>query len=1330
MDKKTRTHKPNPMLSANFMSRASFSWLDPLFAKGYRKRLEESDLYNVVEEESSQQLGEDLERAWQKELDLAATAGKPPSFQKALLQCFGLKFALIGICFFVEEFLKLAQPVFLGLLISYFSADTTVSRQEAYLYAFAVSFCTLFVSVFHHQWQFPVWRWGQLRIKVACSFLIYRKTLRLSNSALQKTTTGQIVNLLSNDIDKFDHNYHLAHFFWLAPMNVVVVTVLLWRDLGPSCLPGMCYVLLLLPVQSAMGKLFGKYRSQTASRTDDRVRMMSEVLTAMRVIRMYAWEKPFGALIRKLRRREVSTIMKGAVCQGLNNGLSYAAVRVIVFLTFTTYALLGNTITASKLFVAIGLYNQLQFVVAKIFPLAVQFWFESQVSIKRIQEFLMLDEIQPEQVRDCDDTTSDPCYDQTSKQTTISTCSVTADDIAARWDQMEKLNLKNVNFCVQPGQLLAVIGPVGSGKSSLLSAVLGELPAVSGRMSVRGRVAYTSQQPWVFSGTVRQNIVFGQTWDTDKYKDVLSVTALRKDIESFPHGDRTLVGDRGITLSGGQKARIDLARALYRDADIYLLDDPLSAVDAKVGRHIFERCILGALKSRIRILVTHQLQYLQQADRIIVLKNGQQAAIGTYAELQQSGLDFAELLKREEDEESVSGKDDFVEKRRKSLKSSSLRRRRSSVAVTGSGPAQEHDDDDHEVEEDRESGHVGWSVYKDFVMSGTGVWGVLLAILLNVAYQSVYMLADWWFTYWANQYLEQPRNVSNSSSDVNITVSGITSSRVNGSAAVVHVTYYVTVSAALTATVLVLSVLRAVFLFYMCLSSSRSLHNQMFAAIIRVPILFFDTNPVGRILNRFSKDVGLLDHLLPFNVVEVIQFLMMTVGVFLLAGIVNPWVFIPVIPIMVTCLIVIGYYLATSRDIKRLEGTTRSPVFSHLSATLQGLWTVRACNAQQICQEAFSAHLDLQSEAVFLFVAINRWLALRLDVLVALFVVVVAFVSVFAAESLDGGLVGLSLSYAIVLNNGFQFAVRLAAEVETLMTSAERVLTYARMEPEAPLETALHPPPDWPQHGDIRLEGATFSYSPDGQDVLKGLHAVIKGGEKVGIVGRTGAGKSSLVQMLFRMAEPRGNITIDGVDIAGLGLHALRANLSVIPQDPVLFSGTLRKNLDPFEKFSDQQLWLVLEEVQLKEVVEDLPGKLETELLESGSNFSVGQRQLVCLARALLGRNKILIIDEATANVDPRTDQLIQETIRVKFRSCTVLTIAHRLHTIIDSDKIMVISDGLIQEFGEPFWLLKNRHGHLSRLVGDLGESEAGQLRTEAQRCFYSRHPGAEVSSL
>eukprot|EP00058_Branchiostoma_floridae_P018300 XP_002603789.1 hypothetical protein BRAFLDRAFT_86619 [Branchiostoma floridae] len=1036
------------------VQRRRSKWLDPLFAKGYRKRLEESDLYNVIEEESSQKLGGDLERAWQKELDLATTAtGKPPSFQRALLQCFGFKYALIGLCFFVEEVLQLAQPVFLGLLISSLSADTTVSRQEAYLYAFAVSFCTLYKSVCHHQWQWPSWRWGQLRIKVACSYLIYRK------------------------------KYYLAHYFWLAPMNVIVVTAVLWRELGPSCLPGMCYVLLLLPVQSAMGKLFGKYRSQTASRTDDRVRLMSEVLAAMR--------------------------------------------------------------------------------------------------------------------------------------------------------ETEKVNLKNVNFSVQSGQLLAVIGPVGSGKSSLLSAILGELPPVSGRMSVRGRVAYTSQQPWVFSGTVRQNILFEATWDADRYKDVLNVTALSKDVESFPHGDRTLVGDRGITLSGGQKARIGLARALYRDADIYLLDDPLSAVDAKVGRHIFDRCILGALKSRICVLVTHQLQYLQQADQILVLKKGQQAAIGTYSELLQSGLDFAELLKRKEDEESSCRKDDFVEKRRESLKRSLRRRRRtSSVAVTGSGPTREHEDEDHEVEEDREKGHVSWSVYKDFVTSGTGVWGVLLAILLNIAYQSLYMLTDWWFTYWANQYLKEGRNVSTSSSDINLTVNG-TITQANASAAVLDITYYVTVSAALTATVLVLSILRAVFLFYMCLSSSRSLHNQMFAAIIRVPILFFDTNPVGRILNRFSKDVGLLDHLLPLNVAEVIQFLMMTVGVFLLAGIVNPWVFIPSIPIMVTCLVVIRYYLATSRDIKRLEGTTRSPVFSHLSATLQGLWTVRACNAQHICQEAFSAHLDLQSEAVFLFLAINRWLALRLDVLVALFVVVVAFISVFAAESLDGGLVGLSLSYAIYLTNGFQYAVRLAAEVETLMTSAERVLTYARMEPEAPLQTAVTPPPGWPQHGSIRLEGASFSYTPGGPDVLTGLHATIHGGEKVGIVGRTGAGKSSLVQMLFRMAEPRGNITIDGMDITGLGLHTLRTNLSVIPQDPALFSGTLRKNLDPFEQFSDQQLWRVLEEVQLNQVVEDLPGKLETELLESGSNLSVGQRQLMCLARAMLRRNKILIIDEATANVDP-----------------------------------------------------------------------------------------------
>ncbi|KAJ6660867.1 hypothetical protein lerEdw1_017024 [Lerista edwardsae] len=446
------------------------------------------------------------------------------------------------------------------------------------------------------------------------------------------------------------------------------------------------------------------------------------------------------------------------------------------------------------------------------------------------------------------------------------------------------------------------------------------------------------------------------------------------------------------------------------------------------------------------------------------------------------------------------------------------------------------------------------------------------------------------------------------------------------------------------------------------------------------------------------------------------QTLLQICGVVAVAVAVIPWILIPLVPLLILFIFLRRYFLATSRDIKRLESTTRSPVFSHLSSSLQGLWTIRAFNAEQRFQELFDAHQDLHSEAWFLFLTTSRWFAVRLDALCALFVVVTAFACLLLAHTLDAGQVGLALSYAITLMGMFQWGVRQSAEVENLMISVERVIEYTELEREAPWESDKRPPPEWPSEGVVAFENMSFAYSADGPLVLKHLSAVIKSKEKVGIVGRTGAGKSSLIAALFRLAEPQGRIWIDKYLTSQLGLHDLRKKISIIPQEPVLFTGTMRKNLDPFNEYSDEELWNSLEEVQLKEAIEELPDKLETQLAESGSNFSVGQRQLVCLARAILKKNKILIIDEATANVDPRTDELIQKTIREKFAQCTVLTIAHRLNTIIDSDKIMVLDSGRLKEYDEPHILLQAEESLFYKMVQQVGKAEAASLMETAKQ--------------
>ncbi|CAG2238338.1 ABCC4 [Mytilus edulis] len=898
-----------------------------------------------------------------------------------------------------------------------------------------------------------------------------------------------------------------------------------------------------------------------------------------------------------------------------------------------------------------------------------------KVCIKRIQKFLLLDELKKEShLERADSVEPGDCY-------------ISINNITGKWDpESEQTTLKDINANVQRGKLLAVIGPVGAGKSSLLMSVLGEIPLVNGDVKVHGRISYVAQQPWVFSASVRQNIVFGNKYEQSKYNRILKACALNKDIELMPNGDATLIGDRGVSLSGGQRARVSLARALYIDADVYLLDDPLSAVDAAVSRHLFEKVVLGVLKNKPVILVTHQLQFLKEADEILILKEGKCLGQGTFDEMSQSGIDFSSLLKRDKEEEEV--------------------KRRTSPGRTEFEP----DPVQLPEEEERQEGTVGWTVYYEWLKNGCSPFKFIILILLNLLTQGLYVTSDWWLALWSNKEENKHAAIA---LDKELRFQGYNVTNVTIPFVDTHENVYIFTG--IIAAVFLFGLLRALMFFKVAVDSSMNMHNKMFNS---------------RILNRFSKDTGHMDDLLPITLFDFIQCFLLIIGIVVVVGIVLPWVFIPLIPIGILFVVVRRYYIMTSRHIKRLEGTTRSPVFSHLSASLQGLHTIRAFGVQDKFQEEFDNHQNLHTEAWFLFLATSRWLAVRLDWMCAVFVTIVAFLCVVLADSLDAGRVGLTLTYAMTLMGMFQWAVRQSAEVENQMISVERVMQYSKLPSEADLTSDKDhkPPPDWPVHGKITGDKVCLRYSATGPMVLKYLKFCIESKEKIGIVGRTGAGKSSLIAMLFRMIEPEGQVMIDGVNIVNIGLHELRNKISIIPQDPVLFTGPLRKNLDPFGEHADSSLWSALEEVQLKPAIEELPSQLETEVSEGGINFSVGQRQLICLARAILRRNKILMIDEATANVDPRTDALIQNTIREKFRYCTVLTIAHRLNTIMDSDKVLVLDEGNIMEFDHPYLLLQIEDGYFSKMVQQTGPSEAEHLLSIAKDTYDSS--GKEVERV
>ncbi|DAA23787.1 TPA: ATP-binding cassette protein C4-like [Bos taurus] len=677
---------------------------------------------------------------------------------------------------------------------------------------------------------------------------------------------------------------------------------------------------------------------------------------------------------------------------------------------------------------------------------------------------------------------------------------------------------------------------------------------------------------------------------------------------------------------------------------------------------------------------------------------------GIYAEFPKPGIDFEDILLTNEDEEAEPSPGPGTPTLRNwSSSESSVQSLQSSSPSLKDATPEDKDTENIQAIPSLEScsiGMVGFKIYKNCFRAGAHWFIIVFLILINVAAQVAYVLQDWWLADWANE-----------KSTLYAMVFG------QGNMIVMPDPdwYLGTYSGLMVATGL-FSIARSMLLIYVLVNSSQTLHNEMLESILKAPVLFFDRNPIGRILNRFSKDTGHMDDSLPLTFLDFIQmFILMTGVAGVMVGVI-PWIAIPVIPLSIIFFLLRIYFLWTYGDIKRLECTTRSPVFSHLASSLQGLWSIRAYKAEQRFQEVFDAHQDLHSEAWFLLLTTFQWFAVRLDIICAVFFIVICFGSLMLAKTLNPGQFGLVLSLALTFTWIFQWCIRQSAEVEKMMVSAERVVEYTELEKEAPWEYEYRPPLDWPHEGELAFENVNFRHTLDGPLVLKDLTECTESKEKTGIVGRTGAGKSSLIAALFRLSEPIGGIWIDNISITSIGLHHLRKKMSVVPQEAVLFTGTMRKNLDPFDEHTNEELWNALEEVRLKETIESLPSKMDTELVESGSNLSVGQRQLLCLARGILRKNRILIIDNATSYVDPRTDELIQKNIREKFSECTVLTITHRLSTIIDSEWIMVWDSGILEDYDEPYSMLQDRDNLFYKMVQQLGEAEATVLTERAKQ--------------
>ncbi|XP_058980634.1 multidrug resistance-associated protein 1 isoform X12 [Musca domestica] len=1311
-----RTDKEIPENSASFLSRITYQWFDTMAWRGYRNPLEEKDLWDLRPQDSCKEVMPIFAYYWNKNVRKnykvdpnqpkvkfsngkvsfdnphGAKNGKKKgdaSIMPPIIKSFGGVFLFGSMMKLMTDVLTFAQPQVLRWIIGFVEdyEDEKQPQWKGIFYAVLLFLLAAVQTIILGQYFHRMFIVG-LRIRTALINAIYRKALVLSNATRKESTVGEIVNLMAVDAQRFMDLTTYLNMLWSAPLQIGLALYFLWQLLGPSVLAGLAVMIVLIPVNGVIANRIKTYQIRQMKYKDERVKLMNEVLSGIKVLKLYAWEPSFEKQVLEIREKEIATLKSTAYLNASTSFLWSCAPFLVSLVTFATYVLIdeNNVLDATKTFVSLSLFNILRFPLTML-PMLISNLVQTQVSVSRINKFMNSEELDPNNVQ------HDP-----KKPHPLS-----IENGTFSWGDGE-ITLKNINMHVKKNTLCAIVGTVGSGKSSVVQAYLGEMEKISGTVNTVGSIAYVPQQAWIQNSTLRDNILFGKPYDRKRYNRVIDACALRPDIEMLSAGDQTEIGEKGINLSGGQKQRISMARAVYSDADLYFLDDPLSAVDSHVGKHIFEQVIgpKGLLAKKTRVLVTHGITFLPQTDNIYVMKLGEISENGTYQELLNKKGDFSDFLMQHLQEGGEEAEDldvikqqlegtlqsdelknqfrkvitlakqeslsDSVSVRSFESGTSSLRRRKrmdSQTSVTTVASKKDMEEQGKLIETEKsQTGGVEFAVYKHYIKS-VGIFLSMATLILNFVFQAFQIGSNLWLTKWSND-----KNVANDTGLRDM---------------------YLGVYGAFGFGQGVLSYGLALAPWLGTLRAGRILHRELLVNIMRLPLRFFDTTPVGRIMSRFSKDIESLDTTLPelfdayiwciFEVLATIVVISMSTPIFLAV----------IIPIAFLYYFAQRFYVATSRQLMRLESVSRSPIYSHFGETVTGVSTIRAYAVQDRFIDESDNKVDKNQICKYPSLIANRWLAIRLEMVGNLIILFASLFAVLGGQT-NPGLVGLSVSYALQVTQTLNWLVRMSSDIETNIVAVERIKEYGETKQEAPWEIENSKVPrDWPEQGQVCFEDFKVRYREGLDLVLRGISFKIAGGEKVGIVGRTGAGKSSLTLALFRIIESAGGrILIDGIDISTLGLHTLRSRLTIIPQDPVLFSGSLRINLDPFEVKSDEEIWKALELSHLKTFVKSLPSGLNHEITEGGENLSVGQRQLVCLARALLRKTKVLILDEATAAVDLETDDLIQKTIRSEFADCTILTIAHRLNTILDSDKVIVLDKGEISEFDSPNNLLNN----------------------------------------